>query len=166
MKSWKNYQNLFAELSSLSDGIRLELRFGEGEEDWFVDVGDESRRTEFLKICTSAGESLPQIHLSDHETGSTIAPEVRWFRLLRERNFPGVSTPILIDKAGVALSEWSLEEAACRSADLCDELQRGSPIQASSNNFRNAFRRDPIGISLKISGALVLGFVLYRLMSG
>ena len=98
----------------------------------------------------------------DHETGSPIDPATRWFRLLRERNHPHTHSPVVIDHAGAALSEWQLVEPAMGCAALCGELQRSHPI-APIGWFQRKATQDPVGLCMLAVGAVLLLVLLFRL---
>lgn len=164
MNSWLAGSARFAELTPDLNEAILVLDFGEGAEEWRLEGGSEALQQQFLAQSRWAGEALINVHLVNHETGSPVEPEVRWFRLLRERNSPGKSSPLVIDSAGVALSNWTLENIAARSAALCTDLHRTNPIKNDSNWLIKKFREDRIGTTIKLAGACILVFVLLRLV--
>lgn len=165
LNHWSEYQSAFAELGSSVAEISLELQFGDGAEEWIVhsEIADASAR--FLQLSAQAGALLPEVHLSNHETGSVIAPETRWFRLLRERNSPYLTSPVVIDQAGVALSRWTLDLAADCSCQLCLELQQTHPLEKSGNWLSRKIASDPIGLLFVVFGAALLMLLLARLLS-
>ena len=165
MISWRDFHQAFESLESSELDIQLELIFGDGAEEWTAHSEHEDIKRQFLNLCGQAGELLPAIHLTNHETGSPVMPEVRWFRLLRERNNPHMSSPLLVDQAGVALSQWLLESPIQRSIRLCSELERSNPIQKSEGWFLTKIRQDPIGSGVAGFGALLLVIILIRIVA-
>lgn len=164
MNSWLNFATSFAELSSGSGETVLQLQFGDGTEEWSLEGGLESTQQRFLQLSRRAGQALVDVHLFNHETGSAIDPEIRWFRLLRERNNPSDSSPVVIDSVGVAISSWTLADLGRYSSELCRELQSTNPIQKDSSWLVKKLREDRIGTVLKLTGAMLLALVLLRLL--
>lgn len=160
VKSWLDYQAEFAELIPHTNGATLELQFGEGAEDWSVRGINERIEKEFMALSSQAGQALLEVHLRNHETGSNVAPEIRWFRLLRERNSPENVIPLLIDKQGVALSEWSLDSIAEHAAFITADLHKTHEIQSSQFWLMRHFYKDPMGTTVKAVGILVLVVIL------
>ena len=164
VKSWLDYKTEFAELAPALQGATLELRFGEGAEDWSLYGVSDNIQKRFMELSAQAGKALVDIHLKDHETGSRIAPEIRWFRFLRERSSPNDVKPLLFDNEGVALFEWSKNDVAQLSANLCIDLQRISPIPQSPYWLINKYKQDPIGTSIITVCFTLLTIILLRLM--
>lgn len=165
IKSWLDYKAEFAELGPALREARLELHFGEGAEDWSVVGLSEDLENQFLAHSAQAGKALVDIHLKDHETGSKVAPEVRWFRFLRERSNPGDIKPVLFDGEGAALFEWSTLDAANLSASLCADLHRISPIPLSPYWLVNKYKQDPIGTSIVAVCIIALTAILLRFLA-
>lgn len=164
VKSWLDYKTEFAELVPQFREATLELQFGEGAENWSLYGVSNDIQKQFMQLSAEAGKALVDIHLKDHETGSVVAPETRWFRFLRERSNPNDIKPVLFDDKGAALFEWSLLDAAQLSASLCVDLQRLSPIPQSPNWFINKYKQDPIATSLNTIGITLLTLILLRLV--
>lgn len=164
VKSWLDYKTEFAELAPALQDATLELRFGEGAEDWSLYGVNDSTQKRFMELSAQTGKALVDIHLKDHETGSRIAPEIRWFRFLRERSSPNDIKPLLFDSEGVALFEWSQTDVAHLSANLCVDLQRISPIPQSPYWLINKYKQDPIGTSIITVCFTLLAIILLRLM--
>jgi len=162
-ESWLTLGQKFAKGCQSGHDVILTLEFGDGVEDWSLQGGSDSHRKEFTALSRQAGEALYAVHLVDHETGSKVAPEVRWYRLLREKNAQEVAQPLVIDSAGVAVSSWSLPDAVIRSEELCAQLERTNPLASSKSWLHKQITEDPIGITFKAIAAVVLGYLLIRL---
>jgi hypothetical protein len=165
VKSWLDYKTEFAELVPQLREATLELQFGDGAENWSLYGVNDVIQKQFMQLSAQAGRALVAIHLKDHETGSVVAPETRWFRFLRERSNPNDIKPVLFDSEGIALSEWSKLDPAQLSANLCVDLQRISPIPQSANWFINKYKQDPIGTCLKTLCVTLLTLILLRLLT-
>lgn len=164
VKSWLDYKTEFAELAPQLQEATLELQFGEGAENWSLYGVSDVIQKQFMQLSAQAGRALVEIHLKDHETGSVVEPETRWFRFLRERSNPNDIKPVLFDSEGIALFEWSKLDAAQLSASLCVDLQRISPIPQSPNWYINKYKQDPIGTSLITLCVTLLTLILLRLL--
>jgi len=163
VKSWLDYKTEFAELAPQLREAKLELQFGEGAENWSLYGVSDVIQKQFMQLSAQAGKALVDIHLKDHETGSAVEPEIRWFRFLRERSNPSDIKPVVFDSEGIALFEWSNLDAARLSASLCVDLQRISPIPQSPNWLINKYKQDPIGTILKTLCVAVLTLIFLRL---
>jgi hypothetical protein len=165
VKSWLDYKTEFAELAPQLREATLELQFGEGAENWSLYGVSDIIQKQFMQLSAQAGRALVDIHLKDHETGSVVEPEIRWFRFLRERSNPNDIKPVLFDSEGIALFEWSNLDAAQLSAGVCLDLQRVSPIPQSPNWLINKYKLDPIGTSLITLSVTLLTLILLRLLA-
>lgn len=165
VKSWLDYKTEFAELVPQLREATLELQFGEGAENWSLYGVSDVIQKQFMQLSAQAGTALVDIHLKDHETGSVVAPETRWFRFLRERSNPNDIKPVLFDSEGAALFEWTKLDAAQLSASLCVDLQRISPIPQSPYWLINKYKQDPIATSMIAVCVTLLTLILLRLLT-
>ena len=161
--SWLTYAKRFSQMCKVSEDVTLTLEFGEGVEDWALTECPDSLANDFKMLSRKAGEALYAVHLVNHETGSRVEPEVRWFRLLKEQNRQIEAQPLVIDQEGVAVYAWSLPEAVQRSIDLSAQLQRTNPIHPTQSRLARAFHTDRAGTILKLAGGFILVGVLIRL---
>jgi len=76
---------------------------------------------------------------------------------------PANVSPVLFDKTGPALFQWIATDIAGLSAQLCEHLQRESPVPSSKNKLLEMFQQDPIGSSIKVVALLLLVFILSQL---
>ena len=160
---WAGYRHQFAQLQGAGSELQLCLEFGEGAEDWYLTSESQALKDGFLAISRQAGKALADTHLSNHETGALVDPEIRWFRLLRERNQPRVVSPVVIDNHGVALSKWQLDDGLFGSMAICHELEHGNQPSSVISDMINRYKADPIGISVKVLGSAALAMLLVRL---